>query len=130
MKKALKVTSVICIIFGIHYIAIGIFALFAAGFGAIATLATFSAGALGVTISEIFALALCLFMAYIYGMSGIQAIKGNKKPALINIFVALIISIILLIISLVSKRVSTSFLDVVAVILPIMHMFFIVQSAE
>lgn len=130
MKKLLKVTSVLCIIYGVHYVALGILALFAAGFTTIVSLATFSLKLVGGTIGIIILLAICLGMAYLYGSGGIHALKNNKKPALINITIAALISLLSLISSLISKKVSTSFLDVFAVILPVVQAFLIIQTED
>lgn len=130
MKKLLKVTSVLCIIYGVHYVALGILALFAAGLTTIVSLATFSLKLVGGTLGIILLLAICLGMAYLFGYGGICALKNNKKPALINITIAALISLLSLISSLISKKVSTSFWDVFAVILPIVQAFLIIQTED
>ena len=130
MKKILKVTSILSIIYGVHYLAIGILALFATGFLAIVSIATFSLSLIGGTFGVILDLILCLALAYFYGYGGICALKNNKKPALINTAIAALISIIFLIISLVSKRIPTSFLDVFGVILPIIQAYLIIQTED
>ena len=130
MKKLLKVTAVLSIIYGIHYIIIGILTLFAAGFSALLSIATFSLSLIGGTIGIILCLAIYIALAYFYGYGGICALKNNKKPALLNTAVAAAISLLFLIISLISKKVSTSFLDVFAVILPIVQGYLIIQTED
>ena len=78
----------------------------------------------------ILTLALCLALAYFYGYGGICALKNHKKKALLNSAIAAAISLVLLIISLISKKVSTSFLDVFAVILPIVQAYLIIQTED
>lgn len=130
MKKILKVTSVLSIIYGIHYIVLGILALVTVGFSAVISIATFSFSLIGGTIGAILCLILCLVLAYLYGYGGICALKNNKKTALINSAAAMVISLIFLIISLISKKISTSFLDVFSVILPIVHTYLIIQTED
>lgn len=130
MKKILKITSIVSIIYGVHFIALGLLALFAAGFSAIVSVATFSLSLIGGTIGMILTLALCLALAYFYGYGGICALKNHKKKALLNSAIAAAISLVLLIISLISKKVSTSFLDVFAVILPIVQAYLIIQTED
>ena len=130
MKKVLKVTSVLSIIYGLHYLAIGILALFATSFLAIVSLATFSLSVIGGTFGVILYFALCIALAYFYGYGGICTLKDNKRTALINTAIAAMISIIFLIISLVSKKVPTSFLDVFGVILPIIQAYLIIQTED
>ena len=130
MKKLLKITSVLSIIYGVHFIALGLLALFAAGFSAVVSMATFSLSLFGGAIGMILTLAICLALAYLHGYGGICALKNNKKPALLNAAIAAVISLVFLIISLVSKKVSTSFLDVFGVILPIVQAFLIIQTED
>lgn len=130
MRKLLKVTAVLNIIFGVHYIALAIIALFGSGIGAVVGLATFSLKTLGGTIGLIFLLALCIILAYLYGYGGICTLKGNKRTALINAGIAAMIALVSLFISLISKKIPTSFLDVLYVIVPIIHAFLIIKTED
>lgn len=130
MKKILKVTSIINIIYGLHYIALGIIALLGTGLGAFMSLATFSLNVIGGTIGLIFCLAICLVQAYAYGYGGICALKNNKKTALLNAVIATAIALVLLIISIISKKIQTSFFDVFNVILPVVQAFLLIQTED
>lgn len=130
MKKLLKVTSVLCIIYGLHYVALGLLALIAAGLGTFTSLLSLSLSLIGGTLGMIFLLAICLLLAYLYGWGGICALKNNRKTALINAAAAALIALVFLIISLFSKKVSTSFLDVFAVILPIIQAYLVIQTVD
>lgn len=129
-KKLLKITSILNIVYGIHYIAIAIIALLGTGIGAFISIATFSLNAIGGTIGLIFSLVICLALAYLYGFSGIYTLKNDKKKALLNALIAAIIALILLIISIFSKKINTSFLDILSVILPIAQIYLIIQTED
>lgn len=130
MKKLLKITSIVSIIYGVHYIALAIIALLGTGIGAFFSIATFSLNIVGGTIGLILCLAICLALAYLYGYGGICALKNNKKTALLNTVIAAAIALVLLIVSLISKKIQTSFLDVFAVILPVVQAYLLIQTEE
>lgn len=128
MKKALKVTSVFSIIYGIHYIALALIALFSAGFTAIVGIGTFSLTLIGGTLGIIICLALSLVMAYLFGFSGIYILKDNKSAAFKLTTITAAVTLLFFIITLISRRLPTSFGDVFSVILPIAQVILIVQS--
>lgn len=128
MKKALKVTAVLSIIYGIHYIALGIISLFTAGFSALVGIATFSLSLIGGTLGMIISLALCLAMAYLFGFSGIYVIKDNKSAAFKLSVITAAVTLLFFIITLISRRLPTSFGDVLSVILPIVQVCLIIKS--
>ena len=130
MKIILKITAVMNIIFGLHYIALGIIAIFVGSFAGFVSIATLSLKLIGGTIGIILCIALYLALAYLYGYGGICVLKNNKRTALINSMIATAISLLMLIISLISKKIPTSFLDVVSVILPAAQAFLLIQTEE
>ena len=130
MKKLMKVTAVLNIIFGAHYLAIAIIAIFATGFTALVSLATFSLSIIGGTFGLILTLALYLGLTIVYGMGGIYTLKNEKKKALICMIIAAVVSLISLIIGIANTKVAVSFIDVMALILPIVNGFLIIQTTE
>lgn len=130
MKKAMKVTSVLCIIFGAHYIIIGLLGLLAAGLASFLSLATLSLVAISGTLGLIISIALIAVLAYLYTASGVFAFKEKRKEALGGAAIAAVIALISLIIALFSKRASVSFSDVWALVLPVIHGFLIIQTVD
>lgn len=130
MKTVMKVTSVLNIIFGLHYLAWAIIAIFVTGFSSLVSLATFSTKVIGGTFGLILLVIFSLILTVIYGMGGIWTLKGDKKKALISMLIAAGISFIWIIFTMIHPKVKVTFLDIVALVLPIVHGFLIVQTEE
>lgn len=130
MKTVMKITSVLNIIFGLHYLTLAIITIFATGFTALLSLATFSTAIIGGTLGLIIMVLFCLLLTIIYGMGGIWTLKGDKKKALLCMMIALGISLISLIIAIIHPKIKVSFVDIIALILPIVHGYLVIQTEE
>lgn len=130
MKKIMKVTAVLNIIFGLHYLVLALIALSAAGEAALASLATLSLSIIGGTFGIILLLAFCAGLAIVYGMGGIWTLKNDKKKALICMFIAAAVAFISLVIAIIHTKIKVSFVDVMALILPAVHGFLIIQTED
>ena len=130
MKKIMKVTAILNIIFGAHYLAIAIIALFATGFTALVSIATFSLSIIGGTLGLILTLVLYLGLTLVYGLGGIYTLKSEKKKALICMVIATAVSLISLVIGIANPKVAVTFIDVMALMLPIANAFLIIQTTE
>lgn len=130
MKKLMKVTAVLSIIFGVHYLILAIISLLATGIAAFASLATFSLPIIGGTFGLILILVLYLGLTIIYGLGGIWTLKEKKKNALLCMIIAIISSLIALVIAIVSPSVKITFSSVMALILPVVNVYLIIQTTE
>ncbi len=130
MKKLMKITAILNIIFGLHYLAIALLTVFATGVSALASLATLSLSMIGGTFGLILVLVLYLGLTIVYGMGGICTLKDDKKKALICMAIATVVSFISLVIAIISPKIVVTFVDVLALILTIVHGFLIIQTVE
>lgn len=130
MKLFMKITAVLNIIYGAHYLVLALLALFATEVSAVVSLATFSLSTSGGTFKLILVLAFCLGLAIVYGMGGICTLKDDKKKALLCMMIAAAVALISLIIEIINPKIKVSFIDVMALILPAVNGFLIIQTTE
>lgn len=130
MKILMKITAILNIIYGVHYLALALIVLFAAGIATFASLVTFSLSVIGGTIGIILTLALCLGLTIVYGMGGIFTLKNDKKKALICMIIAVAISLLFLIIEIANPKIEVSFIDIMGLIIPLVNGFLVIQTTE
>lgn len=128
MKKAYKITSVLCLLMAVLAVVVGISALTAGRRSFFMGYALFglirSGGVMGF-IGNVF---IIVFTVACYGLTGLNALVDNKKSALIWGALSCVLAVVSLIASFFAK--STTFGDFVVTAIPIAHTLFVVKSAD
>ena len=128
MKKALKVTSWLCLLLAVCALIFGIFAFkvtnrsFFMGYAMFNTIRT--GGVMGF-IGNLFIVA---FTVVCYGMAGLNALLDNKKKALVWSAVTSVLAIASLVIALFGHKLT--FGDVLVTVIPIAQTLLVVKSAD
>lgn len=127
MKKALKVTSFMCLAVAALSVIFGIFALVTAKHSFFMGFAVFNVIRSGTFMGFIGNLIGMGFTFLSFGLMGFYSLKGNDKKALIWSLIALIMAVISFVIVLIGRR--ASFGDVLITLLPAAHLFLIIKNA-
>lgn len=128
MKKALKVTSWLCLLLAVCALIFGIFAFkvtnrsFFMGYALFNTIRT--GGVMGF-IGNLFIVA---FTVVCYGMAGLNALLDNKKKALVWSAITSVLAIVSLVIALFGQKLT--FGDVLVTVIPIAQTLLVVKSAD
>ena len=128
MKKALKVTSWLCLLLAVCALIFGIFAFkvtnrsFFMGYAMFNTIRT--GGVMGF-IGNLFIVA---FTVVCYGMAGLNALLDNKKKALVWSAITSVLAIVSLVIALFGHKLT--FGDVLVTVIPIAQTLLVVKSAD
>lgn len=126
MKKALKVTSYLCLLVAVLSVIFGVVALISARHSFFVGYAMFSAIGSGRAMSIIGNLVGMALTFASFGLMGYYTLKGNDKNALIWTLVAIIMAVISLVIVLLGK--NASFGDFIITLLPAAHLFLIFKN--
>lgn len=128
MKKAYKVTSVLCLLMAVLAVVVGISALTAGKRSFFMGYALFglirSGGVMGF-IGNVF---IIVFTVACYGLTGLSVLVDNKKSALIWGALASVLAVVSLIASFFAK--STTLGDFVVTAIPIAHTLLVVKNAD
>lgn len=128
MKKALKVTSWLCLLLAVCALIFGIFAFkvtnrsFFMGYAMFNTIRT--GGVMGF-IGNLFIVA---FTVVCYGMAGLNALLDNKKKALVWSAITSVLAIVSLVIALFGHKLT--FGDVLVTVIPIAQTLLVVKNAD
>ena len=128
MKKALKVTSWLCLLLAVCALIFGIFAFkvtnrsFFMGYAMLNTIRT--GGVMGF-IGNLFIVA---FTVVCYGMAGLNALLDNKKRALVWSAITSVLAIVSLVIALFGHKLT--FGDVLVTVIPIAQTLLVVKNAD
>ncbi|MCI5578082.1 MAG: hypothetical protein MR364_01095 [Oscillospiraceae bacterium] len=128
MKKALKVTSWLCLLLAVCALIFGIFAFkvtnrsFFMGYAMFNTIRT--GGVMGF-IGNLFIVA---FTVVCYGMAGLNALLDNKKRALVWSAITSVLAIVSLVIALFGHKLT--FGDVLVTVIPIAQTLLVVKNAD
>ncbi len=128
MKKAYKVTSVLCLLMAVMAVIVGIVALTVGRRSFFFGYALFGLIARGGVMGFIGNVFLILFTVACFGLTGLSALVDNKKSALIWGALSCLLAIASLIASFAGK--TTTFGDFIVTAIPIAHTLFIVKSAD
>ena len=128
MKKALKVTSWLCLLLAVCALIFGIFAFkvtnrsFFMGYAMFNTIRT--GGVMGF-IGNLFIVA---FTVVCYGMAGLNALLDNKKRAFVWSAITSVLAIVSLVIALFGHKLT--FGDVLVTVIPIAQTLLVVKNAD
>ncbi|MDE6726359.1 MAG: hypothetical protein K2J80_00295 [Oscillospiraceae bacterium] len=127
MKKAIKVTSWLCLIVAAAAVVFGLIAMTSSKSSFFMGYAFFdvvqSGGFMGF-IGNIAGIAITFLC---FGLMGFYGLKGKDKNALIWTLISIIMSVISLMIVLFQKR--ATFGDFIVLLLPVAHLFLIFKNA-
>lgn len=127
MKKALKVTSYLCLAVAVLAVIFGIVAMTSANHSFFVGYAMFNVIKRGTFMGFIGNLIGIVMTFASFGLMGFYSLKGKDKNALIWSLIAIIMSVISLVIVLLGK--TASFGDFIITLLPIAHLFLIFKNA-
>ena len=127
MKKAIKVTSYLCLGVAVLAVIFGIIAMTTANRSLFVGYAVFNVIRGGTFMGFIGNLIGIVLTFASFGLMGFYTLKDKDKNALIWSLVAVIMSVISLVIVLIGR--SASFGDILITLLPIAHLFLIIKNA-
>lgn len=127
MKKALKVTSFLCLAVAVLAVIFGVVAMTTSNRSFFVGYAVFNVIRSGTFMGFIGNLIGIVMTFASFGLMGFYALKGKDKNALIWSLVAVIMSVISLVIVLIGR--NASFGDFIITALPIAHLFLIFKNA-
>lgn len=127
MKKALKVTSYLCLTVAVLAVIFGIVAMTSANHSFFVGYAMFNVIKKGTFMGFIGNLIGIVLTFASFGLMGFYSLKGKDKNALIWSLIAIIMSVISLVIVLLGK--TASFGDFIITLLPMAHLFLIFKNA-
>ena len=127
MKKALKVTSFLCIGVAALAVIFGIVAITSANRSFFVGFAMFNVITSGGFMGFIGNLLGIVMTFASFGLMGYSSLRGKDKNALIWTLIAIIMAVISLVIVLIARR--ASFGDIIITLLPIAHLFLIFKNA-
>lgn len=127
MKKAIKVTSYLCLGVAVLAVIFGIIAMTTANRSLFVGYAIFNVVQSGTFMGFIGNLIGIVLTFVSFGLMGFYTLKGKDKNALIWSLVAVIMSVISLVIVLIGR--NASFGDILITLLPIAHLFLIIKNA-
>lgn len=127
MKKALKVTSYLCLAVAVLAVIFGIVAMTSANHSFFVGYAMFNVIKRGTFMGFIGNLIGIVMTFASFGLMGFYSLKGKDKNALIWSLIAIIMSVISLVIVLLGK--TASFGDFIITLLPMAHLFLIFKNA-
>lgn len=126
MKKALKVTSWLCLIMALIAAIFGLFALFNRPiFLGYALFGIVTGGGVMGFVGNIF---IIVFTVACYGLAGLNMIADRKKQALIWTALTSLLAIVSLITALAGHRFT--FGDVIVTAIPVVQLALIIKSAD
>lgn len=126
MKKALKVTSWLCLIMALIAAIFGLFALFNRPiFLGYALFGIVTGGGVMGFVGNIF---IIVFTVACYGLAGLNMIADRKKQALIWTALTSLLAIVSLITAMVGHRFT--FGDVIVTAIPVAQLVLIIKSAD
>lgn len=128
MKKALRVTSVLCMLVAVLAVIFGAVALFSAKRSFFVGFAMFSVIRQGTFMGFIGNLVGILLTFASFGFMGFYTLTGKDKKALIWSAAAAVMALISLIIVIIGRRFS--FGDLIITLLPIAHLFLIFKNTD
>ena len=126
MKKALKVTSYLCLLVAVLSVIFGVVTLASANRSFFVGFAMFSVIRQGTFMGFIGNLIGMALTFASFGLMGFYSLKGKDKNALIWTLVAIIMAVISLVIVLLGK--NASFGDFIITLLPAAHLFLIFKN--
>lgn len=126
MKKALKVTSFLCLLVAALSVIFGIVALTSANRSFFVGFAMFNVIRQGTFMGFIGNLIGMALTFASFGLMGFYSLKGKDKNALIWSLIAIIMAVISLVIVLIGRMVS--FGDIIITLLPVIHVFLIFKN--
>lgn len=127
MKKALKVTSYLCILVAVLAVIFGIIALTSANRSFFVGFAVFNVIRSGTFMGFIGNLVGIIMTFASFGLMGVSSLRGKDKSALVWTLIAIIMAVISLTIVLIAR--TATFGDVIITLLPIAHLFLIIKNA-
>lgn len=127
MKKALKVTSWLCLIVAGAAVVFGIIAMTSMNRSLFMGYAFFGVVQSGGFMGFIGNIAGIAITAVCFGLMGFYGIKGKDKNALIWTLISIIMSVISVMIVLFQKRATVG--DFIVLLLPVAHLFLIFKNA-
>ena len=128
MKKALKVTSFLCLLVAVLSVIFGIVTLTSANRSFFVGFAMFNfitSGTFMGFIGNLIGMALTFAS---FGLMGFYSLKGKDKNALIWSLIAIVMAVISLVIVLIGKMMS--FGDIIITLLPAVHLFLIFKNTD
>lgn len=128
MKKALKVTSALCVLIALAAIIFGIMAMRMTGrswYVGYAMFRMFQSGTFMGTLGNII---IMVFTVASFGAAGIFGFIGKTKKAFIWSLVMAGISLVSLIVVIIGKKMV--FGDIVMTVIPLAHLFLVYKSTE
>ncbi len=128
MKKALKVTSFLCLLVAVLSVIFGIVTLTSANRSFFVGFAMFNvirSGTFMGFIGNLIGMALTFAS---FGLMVFFSLKGKDKNALIWSLIAIVLSVISLVIVLIGKMMS--FGDIIITLLPVAHLFLIFKNTD
>ncbi len=128
MKKALKVTSVFCLLVAALAVIFGVIAMFSAKHSLFLGFAMFGVLSQGTFMGFIGNLVGILLTFASFGLMGFYTLTGKDKKAFIWSVVAVVLSIISLIIVIIGRKFT--FGDLIITLLPIAHLFLIFKNTD
>lgn len=128
MKKALKVTSWLCLLLAVCALIFGIFAFKVSNRSFFMGYALFNTIRTGGVMGFIGNLFIVAFTVVCYGMAGLNALLDNKKKALVWSAITSVLAIVSLVIALFGHKLT--FGDVLVTVIPIAQTLLVVKSAD
>lgn len=128
MKKALKITSLLCLLLAVLALVVGIFAFKATNRSFFMGYALFNVIKDGGIMGFIGNVFIILFTVACYGLTGLNGLVDNKKNALIWGALTCVLAIVSLISAMVGKTLTMG--DFIVTAIPIAHTLFVVRSAD
>ena len=128
MKKALKVTSFLCLLVAVLSVIFGIVTLTSANRSFFVGFSMFNvirSGTFMGFIGNLIGMALTFAS---FGLMVFFSLKGKDKNALIWSLIAIVLSVISLVIVLIGKMMS--FGDIIITLLPVAHLFLIFKNTD
>lgn len=126
MKKALQVTSILCLLVAVLAVIFGIVALTTAKHSLFVGFAMFNVIRQGTFMGFIGNLIGMLLTFASFGFMGFYALKHDDKKSLIWSLIAIIMAVISLVIVLIGRMFS--FGDLIITLLPIAHVFLLFKN--
>ena len=128
MKKALKVTSWLCLLLAVCALIFGIFAFKVTNRSFFMGYVMFNIIRTGGVMGFIGNLFIVAFTVVCYGMAGLNALLDNKKKALVWSAITSVLAIVSLVIALFGHKLT--FGDVLVTVIPIAQTLLVVKSAD
>ncbi|MBD5130576.1 MAG: DUF2207 domain-containing protein [Ruminococcaceae bacterium] len=128
MKKAIKVTSFLCLLVAVLSVIFGIIAMFSANSSFFMGFAMFNVIRRGTFMGFLGSLIGMALTFMSFGLMGFYTLKGNDKKALIWSLIAAVMATVSLVIVIIGRK--ATFGDVIITALPLVHIFLIFKNTK